>query len=110
MCNFTGRNIFYKNHNIVISLRQVVLFRSGLSFLMRISCLYSCSGAAWFHGNWYLRPEEAKHMPTKMFFEQECFQSNIEDTNPMASIMGLCFIMHMKDYVACKPIPICLSS
>jgi len=61
------------------------------------------SGAAWFHGNWYLRPEEAKHMPTRMFYEQECFQSNIEDTNPMASIMGLCFIMHMKDYVACRP-------
>eukprot|EP00794_Sanderia_malayensis_P006139 gene6139-6845_t len=61
------------------------------------------SGTAWFHGNWYLRPEEAKHMPTRMFYDQECFQSNIEDTNPMASIMGLCFIMHLKDYVMCRP-------
>ena len=60
------------------------------------------SGNAYFHGNWYLRPEEAKHMPTRMFYEQECFQSNIEDTNPMASIMGKCFIMHIKDYVICK--------
>ena len=56
-----------------------------------------------FLGNWYLRPEEAKHMPTQMFFEQECFQSSIEETSPISSIMGKCFIQMLRDYQNCRP-------
>ena len=57
-----------------------------------------CSGDPWFCGPWFIRPAETQHAPTKLFREKELFMSNIQDTNPMYSIIGKCAVLLCSDY------------
>lgn len=45
-------------------------------------------GAAYFFGPIFIHPEETIHEPTKMFYKKEMFLSNLEETCPMACILG----------------------
>ena len=56
------------------------------------------SGDPWFHGPWFVYPEEISHTPTRLFLERELFMSNIHDTNPMRSIIGRCSVLPLPDY------------
>lgn len=78
-----------------------VFVRPIRSQTLSISSLLSIlSGDPWFHGPWFVRPGEVEHSPTRMFLEKELFMSNIQDTNPMRSIMGRCSALSLADY--CK--------
>ena len=63
-----------------------------------INCTFLDSDDPWFKG--FLRPEEVSHLPTRMFLHKELFISNIQDTNPIRSIIGKCAVLFVSDY--CK--------
>ena len=63
----------------------------------------------WFRGPWFVRVKEVQHVPTKMFYEREVFMSNIQDTNPMRSIIRKCAVLFPTDYVKCKRVTVLLS-
>ena len=56
----------------------------------------------WFRGPWFLRVEEVQHLPSRMFYERELFMSNIQDSNPMRSIIRKCGVLYPSDYTKCK--------
>jgi hypothetical protein len=62
----------------------------------------SVRGDAFFHGSWFVRPSEAQHEPTRLFYKREVFLSSIEDTNPLGSIISKCCVLHIKDYCSCE--------
>lgn len=74
-----------------MKLNLTVLSTPPRSFLL--------SGDPWFHGPWFVYPEEVTHTPTRLFLERELFMSSIHDTNPMRSIIGRCSVMSLVDYV-----------
>ncbi len=60
------------------------------------------SGDPWIHGPWFIRPADVSHTPTRVFYESELFQSNIQDTNPMRSICGRLTVTTLNDYCKSK--------
>lgn len=54
----------------------------------RIEKMWVQNGAAFFFGPIFIYPEETEHEPTKMFYKREVFLSNMEETCPMACILG----------------------
>ncbi|GIY61633.1 protein polybromo-1 [Caerostris extrusa] len=60
-------------------------------------------GNAYFHGPWFVTPQEVQHPPTRLFFRQEVFLSSIEDTNPLLSVIGHCAVLEFKDYCTKRP-------
>ena len=85
----------------------IVLLFPFLPFLHYIigvvlNCTFVCSDDPWFRGPWFVRPEEVSHLPTRMFLHKELFMSNIQDTNPMRSIIGKCAVLFVNDYCKCK--------
>lgn len=70
------------------------------------SYIHSSSDDPWFRGPWFVRVKEVQHVPTKMFYEREVFMSNIQDTNPMRSIIRKCAVLFPTDYVKCEYVTI----
>ncbi|GFY58398.1 protein polybromo-1 [Trichonephila inaurata madagascariensis] len=60
-------------------------------------------GNAFYHGPWFVTPQEVQHPPTRLFFRQEVFLSSIEDTNPLLSVIGHCAVLEFKDYCTKRP-------
>ncbi|GFQ66100.1 protein polybromo-1 [Trichonephila clavata] len=60
-------------------------------------------GNAFYHGPWFVTPQEVQHPPTRLFFKQEVFLSSIEDTNPLLSVIGHCAVLEFKDYCSRRP-------
>ncbi|KAG8184625.1 hypothetical protein JTE90_022674 [Oedothorax gibbosus] len=60
-------------------------------------------GNAYYHGPWFVTPQEVQHPPTRLFFKQEVFLSSIEDTNPLLSVIGHCSVLEFKDYCTKRP-------
>ncbi|XP_035230777.1 protein polybromo-1-like isoform X3 [Stegodyphus dumicola] len=60
-------------------------------------------GNAFYHGPWFVTPQEVQHPPTRLFFRQEVFLSSIEDTNPLLSVIGRCAVLEYKDYCTKRP-------
>ncbi|XP_015918691.2 protein polybromo-1 isoform X3 [Parasteatoda tepidariorum] len=60
-------------------------------------------GNAYYHGPWFVTPQEVQHPPTRLFFRQEVFLSSIEDTNPLLSVIGHCAVLEYKDYCIKRP-------
>ncbi|XP_067123626.1 protein polybromo-1 isoform X3 [Centruroides vittatus] len=56
-------------------------------------------GVAFFHGPWFITPQEVHHPPTRLFYKQEVFLSSIEDTNPLLSVIARCAVLDLKDYI-----------
>ncbi len=55
---------------------------------------------AYFHGPWFVTPSEIQPNATnQVFYKQEAMISTIQDTNPLLSIVGVCCIMEMEDYI-----------
>ena len=56
---------------------------------------------AYFHGPWFVTPREIQQSqpPGLMFYRQEAMISTIQDTNPLLSVVGLCCILEMDDYI-----------
>lgn len=63
---------------------------------------YPLSNDPWFRGPWFVRVKEVQHLPTRMFFPGELFLSNIQDTNPMRSIIRKCAVLPASDYCKCE--------
>ncbi|XP_054712195.1 LOW QUALITY PROTEIN: protein polybromo-1-like [Uloborus diversus] len=61
------------------------------------------TGNAFYHGPWFVTPQEVQHPPTRLFFRQEVFLSSIEDTNPLLSVIGHCAVLENKDYCTKRP-------
>ena len=57
----------------------------------------------YFHGPWYVHPQDVQHSPTRLFFRQEVFRSTVEDTNPLLSIEGRCCVLTPKEYCTSRP-------
>ena len=62
----------------------------------------TCRDDPWFHGPWFVHPDEVDHLPTRMFYYNEVFLSSIHDTNPMRSVIGRCAVLSPKEYVTCE--------
>ena len=67
-------------------------------------CIYR--GNAFFHGPWFVTPQEVQHPPTRLFFKQEVFLSSIEDTNPLLSVIGRCAVLEYKGRPRAKKIKV----
>ena len=66
---------------------------------------------AYFHGPWFVTPREIQqtHQQSgQLFFRQEAMISTIQDTNPLLSVVGLCCILEMDDYIKSRYITITL--
>ena len=70
--------------------------------------IHLSSDDPWFRGPWFVRVKEVQHVPTKMFYEREVFMSNIQDTNPMRSIIRKCAVLFPTDYVKCKRVTLAI--
>ncbi|XP_018417975.1 PREDICTED: protein polybromo-1 [Nanorana parkeri] len=86
-----GDCVFIKSHGLVRP-------RVG-----RIEKMWLRDGAAYFFGPIFIHPEETIHEPTKMFYKKEVFLSNLEETCPMACILGKCAVLSFKDFLSCRP-------
>ncbi|XP_015202665.1 protein polybromo-1 isoform X5 [Lepisosteus oculatus] len=86
-----GDCVFIKSHGLV-------RHRVG-----RIEKMWVRDGAAYFLGPIFIHPEETEHEPTKMFYKKEVFLSNLEETCPMACVIGKCVVSSFKDYLSCRP-------
>lgn len=75
---------------------------NGLCSMCNIS-IGHCRGNMYFHGPWYVHPQDVQHSPTRLFYRQEVFRSTIEDTNPMLSIQGRCCVLSPKEYCTSRP-------
>ncbi|KAG5461413.1 MAG: hypothetical protein BJ554DRAFT_6403 [Olpidium bornovanus] len=52
---------------------------------------------------WYYRPDQTVHQATRQFWENEVFKTmKIEDV-PVASVLGRCFVLPIKDYMRGRP-------
>nr|CAB3264682.1 protein polybromo-1 [Phallusia mammillata] len=72
--------------------------------ISRVERLWTDShGNVWLHGPWFVRPTSVEHEPTRMFYKNELFLSSVEDTFPIAEVVGKCLVMAHKDYCACRP-------
>ncbi|XP_076125032.1 polybromo 1, like isoform X1 [Alosa pseudoharengus] len=69
----------------------------------RIEKMWMQNGAAFFFGPIFIYPEETEHEPTKMFYKREVFLSQLEETCPMACILGKCVVSSFKDFLSCRP-------
>jgi protein polybromo-1 len=90
----------------IFKLGDFVYVRSDQAqpFIARIDRMWTDSNEdPWFHGPWFVRTTEIEHVPTHMFYEKELFMSNIQDTNPMRSIIRKCAVLHPTDFVKWRP-------
>ncbi|XP_012684837.2 polybromo 1, like isoform X5 [Clupea harengus] len=69
----------------------------------RIEKMWVRGGAAFFFGPIFIYPEETEHEPTKMFYKREVFLSQLEETCPMACVLGKCVVSSFKDFLSCRP-------
>ena len=67
----------------------------------RIEKMWVRGGAAFFFGPIFIYPEETEHEPTKMFYKREVFLSQLEETCPMACVLGnaLRYLMNVSSFL-----------
>ncbi|EDW84391.1 uncharacterized protein Dwil_GK13168 [Drosophila willistoni] len=51
----------------------------------------------------FVRPHETYHVTTRKFLEKEVFKSSISQTISMDKVLGMCYVMHIKDYIKMRP-------
>ncbi|XP_064554339.1 protein polybromo-1 [Drosophila montana] len=51
----------------------------------------------------FLRPHETYHVTTRKFLEKEVFKSSISQTISMDKVLGMCYVMHIRDYIKLRP-------
>ncbi|XP_034113780.1 protein polybromo-1 [Drosophila albomicans] len=51
----------------------------------------------------FLRPHETYHVTTRKFLEKEVFKSSISQTISMDKVLGMCHVMHIRDYIKLRP-------
>eukprot|EP00731_Ephydatia_muelleri_P002754 Em0001g2754a len=93
-------------HKVAEDRCDFVYVRSDQEFpyIARIDRMWTdANDDPWFRGPWFVRPEEVSHLPTRMFLHKELFMSNIQDTNPMRSIIGKCAVLFVNDYCKLRP-------
>jgi len=77
---------------------------NGKNLIAQIDSMWVASdGMAYFHGPWFVTPKETPHLASQMFYPREAFISTIQDTNPLLSVVGVCCIMEMEDYIKSRP-------
>ncbi|XP_002020207.2 protein polybromo-1 [Drosophila persimilis] len=54
-------------------------------------------------GSIFVRPHETYHVTTRKFLEKEVFKSSISQTISMDKVLGMCYVMHIKDYIKMRP-------
>ena len=55
---------------------------------------------AYFHVPWFVTPREIQQQSNQqLFYRQEAMISTIQDTNPLLSVVGICAILEMDDYI-----------
>lgn len=76
----------------------------GRNLICRIDRMWvDKEGNAFFHGPWFVQPQELPPHMSKMCYPQEVFLSSIEDTNPLLSICDRCIVYEYRDYVTKRP-------
>lgn len=61
--------------------------------------MFCSSSKCYFKGPWLLMPTEVPHTPTKLFYKQELFLSNVDGTHPIVAIVGKCAVLDYGDYI-----------
>lgn len=51
----------------------------------------------------FLRPHETYHVTTRKFLEKEVFKSSMSQTISMDKVLGMCYVMHIRDYIKLRP-------
>ncbi|KAH8243896.1 hypothetical protein KR032_011238 [Drosophila birchii] len=51
----------------------------------------------------FVRPHETYHVTTRKFLEKEVFKSSISQTISMDKVLGMCYVMHIRDYIKMRP-------
>ncbi|CAL8069132.1 unnamed protein product [Orchesella dallaii] len=84
-----------------------VRVENGKKLVARIDSMWTdSSGTAYFHGPWFTSLSEVCQttIPVgRTFFQQEIFQSSIEDTNPLLSVCGKCCVLDVDDFKKRRP-------
>lgn len=99
--------VFYEQYNLPfgpVRMGDYVYVRveNGKKLVARIDSMWTdTTQTAYFHGPWFTSISEVSTTgvpPGRTFYQQEIFQSSIEDTNPLLSICGKCCILDIDDY------------
>ncbi|EDV30236.1 uncharacterized protein Dana_GF23180 [Drosophila ananassae] len=54
-------------------------------------------------GSIFVRPHETYHVTTRKFLEKEVFKTSISQTISMDKVLGMCCVMHIKEYIKMRP-------
>ena len=60
-------------------------------------------GMAYFHGPWFVTPQEIPPQMGRPFYKAEAFLSSIADSNPLLSVVGKCCVLGVSDYTTRRP-------
>merc|ERR1719350_2280228 len=60
-------------------------------------------GMAYFHGPWFVTPQEIPPQMGRSFYKMEAFLSSIADSNPLLSVVGKCCVLGVSDYTTRRP-------
>jgi len=55
-------------------------------------------GMAYFHGPWFVTPQEIPPQIGRPFYKAEAFLSSISDSNPLLSVVGKCCVLGVSHY------------
>jgi len=58
---------------------------------------------AYFHGPWFVTPQEIPPQIGRPFYKAEAFLSSISDSNPLLSVVGKCSVLSVQDYSSRRP-------
>ncbi|XP_032671562.1 protein polybromo-1 isoform X2 [Odontomachus brunneus] len=102
-------NIYYEQYNTCVGSVRVgdfvyVATDGGRQQITQIYAMWLAKDAkCYFKGPWLLMPTEVPHTPTKLFYKQELFLSNVDGTHPIVAIVGKCAVLDYGDYICSRP-------
>ena len=106
-------SVYYEQYTIPgpITLRRgdavYVRAENGKNLVAQIDTMWSnpIDNMAYFHGPWFVTQggDELAHLINHPFYPRESFISTIQDTNPLLSIVGRCYILEVTDFKRMRP-------
>lgn len=96
----------YVTNNSDVKIGDGVYIKSdeGYLLIIKVDRIWkNASDTVYVQGNLYVTPEDTKHYPTRFFYKQECFESNVEEVSSMSNVVGKCAILNLRDYQYSRP-------
>ncbi|XP_049837847.1 protein polybromo-1 isoform X3 [Schistocerca gregaria] len=77
---------------------------NGKQLIQQIDSMWmNKQGACFFRGPFMVSPVDIPQTPQKLFYKQEVFLSNVEETNPVEFVVGRCAVLEHAEYISCRP-------